>query len=67
MGRILKIMKRIFFLKTTATPEVVHAPVVELATLVDHPAPSLLVLTNIQVGDRLFLLLNFCSRKSDWE
>ena len=28
----------------TATPEIVHAPVVELATLVDHPATSLLVL-----------------------
>ena len=51
MGRILKIMRRIFFKKTTATPEVVHAPVVQLATLVDHPATSLLVLTYVQVGD----------------
>ena len=37
----------------TATPEVVHAPVVELATLVDHPASSLLVLTNIAAGSSI--------------
>ena len=35
-------------MKMAAIPEVVHAPVVELTTLVDHPAASLLVLRNIE-------------------
>ena len=38
-----------------AIPEVVHAPVVELAALVDHSASSLLVLRNIQAGLNSFL------------
>ena len=36
---------------TDGWPEVVHAAVVELAALVDHPAgASLLVLRNIELG-----------------
>ena len=43
----------------TAIPEVVHAPVVELAALVDHSASSLLVLRNIQAGLNSVSFLQF--------